>query len=639
MKNRSSKLLMLLALLSSAACPGLYAGPSSLNGGQSEEIVVTATLNETPVSKVPAAVEVIERKEITESGAATLSDVLTEAQSITLEPSNGRISVARLRGLGSRNTLVLVDGMRMYSGFQGLLDLGEIPAGLIERIEIIRGSGSALYGSDAVGGVINIITRKPSKDFHAGLNISTGQSTYGEAGSINTNAYVSGTEGKLGYVISGTYNNRDRYDRDRSDLVTDGDDRLFAGYSTALNYQLTQGVNMSFGINYADTKLEGIRYTSNVYKNRTVNADRLFGYIGLDIDTGKDSRLTLRTWKSDYDWQSDMQPIAGGAVETTSVDVDTNQYEGRWTATLAENHRITTGFEYTAEDRVDTADKSIPHNVHNFGAFLQDEVQLAEPFGLVVGARYDEHSDFGSAFSPKVGAWLKLNEHLRLRGSYGEGFRAPTVWELYIGSPFTNNKKIIANPVLDAEKSRSYEIGADGKWGTFICGITAFRNDMRDMISEVPVVNKPKTYDLKNISRAMTRGIEITAGIRLPYGFTLSDEVTFLDTEDLSTGNELLFVPDAANTVKLACKGGKGFSGNIRVVTTGRQWTEESNTRNRTDPYTLVNCYLGKKVNSNAELFVGVDNIFNVDANAAYGNSGGAGSTGTYFYGGIMCTL
>ncbi|NTU97763.1 MAG: TonB-dependent receptor, partial [Chlorobiaceae bacterium] len=370
MKNRSSKLLMLLALLSSAACPELYAGPSSLNGGQSEEIVVTATLNETPVSKVPAAVEVIERKEITESGAATLSDVLTEAQSITLEPSNGRISVARLRGLGSRNTLVLVDGMRMYSGFQGLLDLGEIPAGLIERIEIIRGSGSALYGSDAVGGVINIITRKPSKDFHAGLNISTGQSTYGEAGSINTNAYVSGIEGKFGYVISGTYNNRDRYDRDRSDLVTDGDDRLFAGYSTALNYQLTQGVNMSFGINYADTKLEGIRYTSNVYKNRTVNADRLFGYIGLDIDTGKDSRLTLRTWKSDYDWQSDMQPIAGGAVETTSVDVDTNQYEGRWTATLAENHRITTGFEYTTEDRVDTADKSIPHNVHNFGAFL-----------------------------------------------------------------------------------------------------------------------------------------------------------------------------------------------------------------------------------------------------------------------------
>lgn len=631
---------MLLALLSSAVCPEVLFAAQSQNGVQADEIVVTATLNDTPVSKIPAAVQVINRKEITESGSATLSDVLTEAQSVTLEPTNGRLSVARLRGLNSRNTLVLIDGMRLYGGFQGYLDLGEIPAGMIERIEIIRGSGSALYGSDAIGGVINVITRKPTKDLHAGVNIFTGESTYGEAGSINTNGYISGIQGKLGYVVSGTYNNRDRYDRDKSDLMTDGDDRLFNAYSSALNYRLSQGVNISFGINYADTKLEGIRTQADGDKNRTVNADRLLGYLGLEIDTGKDSKLTLRAWQSDYDWKSDMQPVAGGAVSTTTLELDSRQFEGRWMTKLADNHRITGGFEYNTEDRTDN---SISHDAHNFASFIQDEVQLAEPLGLILGARYDDHSDFGNAFSPKAGLWIRLNDHIRLRGSYGEGFRAPTLYELYTGSLYTKSKIIYANPNLDAEKSRSYEIGADGTWGAFSCGVTAFRNDMHDMITEYKIgedKTNPKKpipiYELRNTSRAMTEGIEITAGIRLPYGFTLSDEFTYIDTEDRGTGRDLFYVPDVANTVKLAFRGGNGFSGNIRVVTTGRQWIDNTS---RTAPYTIVNCYLGKKINGHSELFIGADNIFNVEASAAYGNSGGAGSTGTYFYGGIMCAL
>jgi outer membrane receptor for ferrienterochelin and colicins len=639
MKNKSGRLIMLLSLLSSSAFSDVQASAQSINSGQSEEIVVTATLNETPVSKVPAAVEVIERMEITESGAATLSDVLTEAQSITLEPTNGRLSVARLRGLNSRNTLVLIDGMRLYGGFQGYLDLGEIPAGMIERIEIIRGSGSALYGSDAIGGVINVITKKPSKDLHAGLNIFSGESVYGEAGSINTNGYISGTQGKLGYVFSGTWNNRDRYDRDKSSLMTDGDDRRSGAYSTSLNYRLTSGVNLSFGINYADTELDGIRtqLQNKVYvdKNRKVEADRLLGYIGLDVDTGTESKLTLRALQSHYDWRSDMQPLAGGAVETTTLEQKSREYEGRWTIKLSDSHRITTGMEYSSEDR---SDNGISYDAHNFAAFLQDEVQLAEPLGLVFGARYDDHSDFGNAFSPKVGLWLKLGEHLRLRGSYGEGFRAPTLYELYTGSLTTKNKIIYANPNLDAEKSRSYEIGADGTWGAFSCGVTAFRNDMSDMIGEVRIGMSGSTpvYELRNISSAMTQGLEFTAGFRLAPGLTLSDELTLLGTEDKTTGYDLLYVPDAVNTVKLLFQAGSGFSGNIRVVTTGRQWID---TATRTDPYTLVNCYLGKKIYGNSELFIGADNIFNVEANASYGNSGGPASTGTCFYGGIMCAL
>ncbi|WP_041467159.1 TonB-dependent receptor domain-containing protein [Chlorobium phaeobacteroides] len=148
--------------------------------------------------------------------------------------------------------------------------------------------------------------------------------------------------------------------------------------------------------------------------------------------------------------------------------------------------------------------------------------------------------------------------------------------------------------------------------------------------------NNIPAYELQNISRAMTRGIELTASIKLPYGLTVSDELTFLDSEDKSKGQDLLYVPDVTNTLKLAYGAERsGFNGNIRVVSVGTQWVENNV---RADGYTLVNAYLAKKVSSDTSLFFGVDNIFNEDP-AAYGNIGGAGSTGTCFYGGLTFTL
>ncbi|NTW63809.1 MAG: TonB-dependent receptor [Chlorobiaceae bacterium] len=638
MKNKSVELLVLAGFLrfflfqdaAAAEQTGLY--------NLTDEVVVTATLSETPVSKIPAAVEIIGKEEIAESGAATLAEVLSEAQSLTLEPANGRQSIARLRGLSSRHTLVLVDGMRLTSGFQDYLDLSEIPSGMIERIEVVRGSGSALYGSDAVGGVINVITRKPTEEFQAGFTLRGGGSRYGEAGSIMTDGWLSGSTGKIGYVVSGTYGNKDRYDRDSSDLMTDGDDRILKAAQTALTCDLGS-VKLAAGFNYADTELEGVRTQTTGDFNRTVDAERVSAYLGFDAATGNDSSLRVRAWHSGYDWASDMVPLKSGATTTTTLEQTVRQIEGRWTGRIAESHRVTAGLEYRSEKRTDG---ELAHEGNNFGSFIQDELEIGRSAGFVVGARYDRHSDFGSAFSPKVGLWFRLNDHLRLRGSYGKGFRAPTLFELYTGSLYTKKKIVYANPDLDAERSISSEIGADVSFGNLTCSATVFKNDMRDMIHEELVgyvkdgKNNIPAYELQNISRAMTRGIELTASMKLPYGLTVSDELTFLDSEDKSKGQDLLYVPDVTNTLKLAYGAERsGFNGNIRVVSVGKQWVENNV---RADGYTLVNAYLAKKVSSDTSLFFGVDNIFNEDP-AAYGNIGGAGSTGTCFYGGLTFTL
>jgi outer membrane receptor for ferrienterochelin and colicins len=683
LNNRVCRMLM-AAVIICAACPQARAAEVSPTW-QSDEIVVTATRTPNPVSKLPMAVEVITREEIEASGSLNLADVLSEAEDVNaLEPVNGRLGVAKLRGLDSRLTLVLIDGYRLQSGFQGYSDLREIPAGMIERIEIVRGFGSALYGSDAVGGVINVITRKPTKELHGGLSVSGGESRAGEAGTAETDGWLSGSAGKLGFAVAGTYYDRDRYDRDKSDLMTDGDDRRIASGSLVLNYDLTPGVKLTGGVIYADNSLDGIRTQTSGDFDRWVDSDRLLVHAGAEIKTGEESNLSLQVARSTYDWSSLMDnhdglPViasstASGTTTTTAtttttrtkVSQDYDQLDARWTGKFTNHHRVTAGVEFREENREDsgstvttkvitkmkagvitsgptttvTTDKTaISQDVDNLGLYMQDEFTGLKPLTIIAGVRYDDHSDFGSELSPKVATLLPIDSHLKLRASYGEGFRAPSIYELYTGSLTTRKSIVLSNPDLGAETSRTWEVGADLSLGGFNAGVTAFRNEVRDMISQVLIIDTPTTdtYQYQNLSKAMTRGIEISGSLKLSDSFTLSDRVSLIDSQNLDTGEALLYVPDVANIFRLDYSNGRlGLKGNIRIVTTG---TQHSSDDGKIPGCTLVNCYLSKRLAKRAELFAGVDNLFNDDANAGYGNNEGAGAMGTCFYGGLNFKL
>jgi outer membrane receptor for ferrienterochelin and colicins len=670
LNSRSCRMLMAAVIIGSASSQALAVEAP-------DEIVVTATRTPNPVSKLPVAVEVITREQIGQSGARSLADALEEAHDVnTLEPGNGRLGIAKLRGLDSRLTLLLLDGMRITSGFQGSTDLREIPAGIIDRIEIVRGAGSALYGSDAVGGVINVITRKPTKELYGGASLSGGASRSGQAGTVETGGWLTGTTGKLGYSVAASYYDRDRYDRHPADLLTNGDDRVTASGSVALTCDLSSGVKLTGGMIYADNSLDGLRTQSGANSTRYIDSDRLLVHVGAEIKTGEESNLTMRASRTTYDWKSDMawfsgipEPIEKPAGTFTStfnlmslsrVSQDADQIEARWSGKLQENHRFTAGVEYRAEERTDysfllsraiqtkssvTTTKDVrytaggTHDADNFGLFAQDEFRIIEPLSVIAGIRYDEHSDFGSEISPKIAALLRLDDHLKLRASCGEGFRAPSIYELYTGSLQTRQKITYPNPELEAETSRSYELGADLSLEGFSAGVTAFRNEMKDMISEVLINGAvtPKEYRYDNIDQAMTRGIEFNASLKLPYGCTVSDKVTLLDTENRRTGAALYYNPDITNVLRLDYANGRlGLKGNIRLVSIGTQYVSDTE---KIPGCTLVNCYLSKAVAKSTELFAGVDNLFNDDANAGYGNNEGAGAMGTCFHGGLNFKL
>ncbi|ACF14704.1 TonB-dependent receptor [Chloroherpeton thalassium ATCC 35110] len=635
--NFYKKLCLTSLLTLSSALPIFAQTQEEGKTYKADEVVVTATLSELRIADVPASVQVFDEAEIADMGSQTLNDVLFEAQGLILEPTNGRLSTARLRGLSSKNTLILMDGMRLPSGFQDYIDLGEIPTGMIGQVEVVRGSGSALYGSDAIGGVINLITRKPQDEFHLNLNTRYGQSTYGEAENPIFKGNMSGGAGDFNYVLSGTFNQRDRFDRDKSTLATDGDDKTIGSGSGKLIYQLTSQSDISFGLNYTDIELEGYRTQTSGDWARTVNATRSSGYVQFSGNLGEKSRLVARAYRSYYDWEAVMKSVSGSSSSTTtSLEQTLDQFDSRWTGLLFDQHRVTAGLEYRNEDR---KDDSTSHNVHNLGVFLQDELLFFQRLGVIVGARYDHHSDFGSAISPKLSASYPLTEHIRLRGSYGEGFRAPTVYELYTGSLYTKKKIVYANPNLDPEKSQSYELGADFWYGRISFNLSLFHNDMRDMITEIQTGTNGKipVYELRNVSKAMTEGMETNIEINLPFGFALGDEFTWMNTENKSTGEELLYVPTTSNTLKLSYHNQEyGLKSNLRVVSIGEQLIESDNVA---DGYTIFNFYAAKTLSNNFDFYFGIDNLFNSDASSAYGNIGGAGTTGTFFYSGLNFKL
>lgn len=621
-------------------CSALAHAGETTQHHRMDEVVVTATLSETPVKEIPAAIEVITREEISEMGVETLHQVLTEAQSVNLEPVSGRMSTARLRGLNSSNTLVMIDGMRLPSGFQDKVDMGEVPAGLIERIEIVRGPGSALYGSDAIGGVINVITRKPTDEVEAWVSAQYGESRHGEAENTGFDAGVSGSSGSLGYVIAGSFVDKGRFDFDTEDWKTDGDDKEIVAGAASLIWQAGDNADVTFGVTYADAEREGIRPKRKKENDWHNESERFTGRVEFRSGLTPNSSLLLRAYRSEYDWRVSLTPTDGSKPEIHNVDQATDQFEGRWTGLILDRHKLTAGIEYRTEERKEDGVKS---EIDNLGVFLQDELTVTDRLNAILGLRFDDHSDFGSVYSPRVSVAYRFNDYLRLRGAYGEGFRAPSAFELYSGSPYTIRRILIPNPDLDPETSRTWEVGADIDYGVLTVGLTAFRNDVDDMIAEVFTGRyegkKPKipVNEVRNIAEAMTQGVELNVGLKLGYGLFLADELTLLEGENKTTGEELLYVPDVSNVVKLSYSNPSiGFSGNIRLVTTGSQYTTPDV---KTDTYSIVNVYVSKSLTDRVRLYTGVDNLFDEEVTDGYGNVYGPGSSGTFIYGGLSMNL
>lgn len=486
-----------------------------------EEIIVTATRIEETVEDIPASVTVITKDEIKNSPATNVTEILRNVVGlrITEYGKRGAVSLPRLRGSTAGQVLILLDGRRLNVPSSGQFNLNDLPVSLddIERIEIIRGASSALYGADALGGVINIITRTP-KDPFIRLNASYG--------SFDTQSYSLTTSGNfkaMGYLFSAS--------KERSD-----------GFRPNSNYDLN-ALNGKIGLDISPKSSFDISL-SYLDKDARVPGSVTFPSPNA-LQTDEDTLLGI-TYKGKYTEKLDATARIYWnhyRLRFKDSDIFTDDTHNNKNATgevqvdylYNPSNLFTGGIEIGREDLKSTAIGTRDRS--RTGAFLQDEIRIGDSVTIIPGMRYDIFSPGEDELSPKISALYKLNDS-RFRGSIGKGFRVPTFNDLYW--PDTGFTK--GNPDLRPEKSIEYEIGWDQIFSEKVkTKMTAFRKDVKDLITWQP--DPSSRWVPINIGKARIEGIELEGEIDIYKYFSIDLNYTYLNPEDERTGEKIPNLP------------------------------------------------------------------------------------------------
>jgi len=512
-----------------------------------DETLVTATRTETPVRELGVSTTVITEKEIEERQAVDVLDVLRDVSGFNLVRTGGRGTTTSLyiRGGEDNFTKVLIDGVSVNTG-GGAFDFGSLLTENFERIEIVRGPQSALYGSDAISGVINFITKpgegKPS------LRASTSNGTYlkGDKNYIGEQS-VGFTGGNEWIGASLAYARVD--DNGYLDVNQEYWNNTFSG---RVDLYPMHNLDLTFTGRYEDAKDKfptedaGDRY-SPLDPNQNLKTD--------DWVSGINAQYQMLPWlehvvlfgyhynKQDYNDPEDPPADAFGAffseTKETRYSVDYH-FNIRYPSTETIRSTFTAGFEYLEED-YDQQTRSIflgfeskddlDKDRDNRGYYVQEQLSFFNRLHLTAGARYEDNSEFGNEFVPRGSVAYELTQtDTVFRSAVGKGFKTPTFTEQFAQGFATGN------PDLDPEKSYSWEVGVDQVlWkNKLVLGATYFYQKFDDLIT---YINRPgPAPDFENIQEAESKGIELTALCKPGYGFTLGGNYTYLDTEVTDDG-------------------------------------------------------------------------------------------------------
>jgi outer membrane cobalamin receptor len=487
-----------------------------------QEVVVTATKTEKDPKDVTQAVTVITSDEIKRSGASNAAEVVKKSVDLNFQEYGPKGSTANIsvRGSTAAQVLILLDGIRLNSPGDGGFNLTDLPVALddIERIEIVRGPSSALYGADAVGGVVNIITKKPEKD----QTRVTG--TVGSHGYDSVSASNAGKADKMYYTVTAGRETSDGYRRN-SDL----DQKTVGG---KIGYEITQDASLDLTANYIGKEIGVPGSTDWLTPFARQWTRALVTGLGYRAKLSKelDMKLNADYHRDMLSFRRDLtSAVSKHESETSGADAQINWLANLWNA-------ISVGTE-ARKDHVKSTDSG-DHDTRLLAGYLQDEVSIGEPLILVLGGRYDSHSVYGGQFSPKASArYLIAYTGTIVRASAGKSYRAPTLNDLYWSDPF-----MPGNPNLRPETAKEYEVGVEQKVGKEgVVKLTGFERQVKDLINWHP--DAMGTWTPTNIGRAHIKGAEAEAKFKLFESLAWSANYTYINPVDKVTGEKIYTVP------------------------------------------------------------------------------------------------
>jgi outer membrane receptor for ferrienterochelin and colicins len=624
--------------------------------------VVTASRQDELRQSLNTRVDVVGRRQLEESGSQTVAEALREVPGVVVRRGSETAGAAgeQIQGIDSRQVLVLLDGQPLTGARgikRGVVNLDRQSTARLERIEVVKGAASALYGSDAIGGVINLISRAPSRPFELAGSVSGGT-----AGTLDARA-------EMGFVRSATSGLfvLERHQHDGFDLTPTTFDTTGAAFE---RHDLMGKARVVLS---PSLSISGI---ANGYLNQTTG--RSNGELGPQEDEIDESTLNTgvtadwqvnpalsvqaRAYYASFDEDSTgrLSPPRSTPLEPGVLDERYQKADGSLSWLVAARHHLQTGLEWSRDEYAginrlrDATGESATTGV----VWAQHQFAATDWLTTTVGLRVDNHSRFGTALSPKVAANARLNDQVSVRAAYGRGFRAPDLGQLYYRflNP-TNFYQVIGNPNLQPEYADSIQIGSEYSSASrrVRFGLNLFYNDVRDLIesqslgfvatpaqlaamlaaegldpSFQPVLGRLLlTY--KNLHDALTRGVEADGEIAVTRGLSVGGAYTYLDAIDEETEQTLTGRHRHQGHVRVAWGHERaGLRANLRGTfysswIAARTTTAGVTTDTVAPGFSLWDAYVSQRVVRGLSAFAAVDNV----ADSQDPNTGVFGPTGT----------
>jgi outer membrane receptor for ferrienterochelin and colicins len=570
-------------------------------------MVVTSTLTEQSLDVATGTVAVIDQEDIEAMGAEDVADVLMHAAGINVQVGTGRAQEVSIRGLGGDHTLILLDGRRLTGGYNSTVDISTIPIALIDHIEIVRGPGSAIYGSEATGGVVNIITLKPAQKTTGGIDVQAG---VGEAAERSLQGMVGSSYGPLRVNVAAAHYEQDGYDNDLNDYGNQElDDTELDTVLSRAAVDLAPGQQLSFGGEWSEYSREGLRYYQNELRNRVGEGGQFGGFVQYDLAGESPFSGMIRAYGNRSEGSYEFDPEA----DSNENERELAQVEARGTYRFGTTLALTTGgelrYESLAGDEVSDYDDQ--HKSDRISAlYSQFDWSPLVWLNLVGSLRYDDYATSGSHLSPRLVATAFI-PYGKLWSSYGQGFHSASLDQLYGEVTKSNGKKIYeGNADLAAETCDSFELGIALRNQWLHGSLVYFHNNIDELIEAelVSTTSGVSTYEYHNVDEAKTYGVELETGVAVNSYIDLAANVTWLQTEDEETGEDLAEEPEWKGQIALSWTLPRyTINGQLCYRFFG---TSEDGDGEEIEGYELVSLSLSKRLTDNLRINVGSENLF-----------------------------
>lgn len=595
-------------------------------------IAVSPTTIPTPVAQIGNSVTVITADEIARTQRRTVADLLATVPGLNVaqQGSPGALTSVFIRGTNSNHVKVLIDGMDVGdpSIANGGFDFGHLMTQDIERIEILRGPQSGLYGADAIGGVISIITKKGS-----GPPKVTGYLEGGSFGTFNQAVGLSGGTDRYDYAFNVSHVRYTNMPVTPGYMVPPGGHAIGNAYdnttvSTRLGATVNENLRFNFigryvdgRLNYSDDTFNPVTFLGETFPTQSVYKDQEFHGRAEAVVTLLDGRFINIFGVNYTDYRRSNKDPDPNPLNTFIGSRD--KYDWRGTFVVMPGQTLVAGLERQNE-RADT--DNVSAKTGNEAGYLELQSEIAQRLFLVANIRHDIHDTFGGHTTWRVApAFIVPGTETKLKASYGTGFKAPNLYQLFGVGPFG----FMGNPGLLPESSTGYDFGFEQPLGPRArFGVTYFRNDIADLIT----LNATFT-SLINVGKAVTYGVETFLAVDVNDALGVRIDYTHMTALDAIAGTELLRRPRDKYSVSGVWRATDRLTISPTVLYLGR-WRDIDRSTfvfREAGDVAIVNLAADYVLNDNVTLFARADNLFNKQ----YENPLGWMQPGLAVYGGV----